>query len=435
MKDWILYSLKCRKGQAGFALPVAIGMGLIILLVGLTMLLRSQDSQVSAIAQKDTAKSLNAAETGVNEIRALINQHREIALRNGCDNRDTNGNCLDSGLTESWFLPGNIPNFVSECNVDINAKTTEISTLANQTWRPVNSSDLSQGEYRLLKYVSTGVLTVEGRVNADEPSESISKVEVNFPIQPVEDRIAGLWVASTADTTQVDANVEVVGPCSSVNPVQPSALVLPTIPQEPTSPTSNITTLSGASFPQELPRKNTNIPPQVIDSPDADGIYRYKVDTLNSDFKVEPGNKIELWVDGNLDLQGVKIRHICPNNSSCGPFDVKIFGKGNSGNTISINNATTIICNVLIHAPTYNVDAVGTPPTLPAVSDCRPKDPTLDALDVIRNTGVYWVNQWGNSESPLLNLSRAVWNDAPQNLFVYPPRLGPVQKWETQPVN
>ncbi|NJR54546.1 MAG: hypothetical protein HC768_07995 [Acaryochloris sp. CRU_2_0] len=56
MNKWIEYSLKYRYSQShsqrGFAIPVAVGMGLIILLVGITMLLRSQSSQVSAIAQK-----------------------------------------------------------------------------------------------------------------------------------------------------------------------------------------------------------------------------------------------------------------------------------------------------------------------------------------------------------------------------------------------
>lgn len=64
MKLWIKYCLECRNKQAGFALPVAIGMGLIILLVGLTMLLRSQDSQVSAIAQKIPPKASTLQKPG-----------------------------------------------------------------------------------------------------------------------------------------------------------------------------------------------------------------------------------------------------------------------------------------------------------------------------------------------------------------------------------
>lgn len=422
MNKWIVYSLKYRKGQAGFALPVAIGMGLIILLVGLTMLLRSQDSQVSAIAQKDTAKSLNAAETGVNEIRALINQHREIALRNGCNSRDTSGNCLDTGTDESWFLPNNIPNFASECNVNISAKTTEISALANRTWQPVNSSDPRQGEYRLLEYESTGALTVEGRVKAGQPSESISRLEVNFPINPVEDQIAGLWVTTTADTSQVNGSVEVLGPCSTTNPdVTGTALTIPPIPNVPpgSPPPGPPTQTDQGVIPLTPPFASL---PRSGDFPNNAGVYQYQISSLDTSFTVEADKQVEIWVDGDIDLKGKNILHLCGTSPGCGPFGVKIFGRSISG-TLSIDEVTTI-CDVFFHLPNYDVEFVSGATSTP--TGCG---------SGLQNTGVFWVNQWGSSGSPVLDLSRASWNDVPQTLLVYPPRLGPIQTWETQSVS
>lgn len=421
MKDWILYSLKCRKGQAGFALPVAIGMGLIILLVGLTMLLRSQDSQVSAIAQKDTAKSLNAAETGVNEIRALINQHRAIATAPACKadlnsppTRNSNGTCPDSGLDVSWALPSNIDNILAECGVN---RTGQITALANREWLDVDPSDASQGEYQLLDYDGAGLATVQGRVNAGQPSESISRLEVNFPVNPVEDRIAGLWVRNTANSSQVSADI--LGPCNSSAPIQSSALMMPPIPAEPSNPPSDITSLTGETF-SKLPREDLD--GNILDSPDSDGVYRYEIDTLTTSFDVDADKKIELWVGGDIDLQGKTIRHFCGTDPTCGPFGAKIFGESNSG-TIILNNATTI-CDIFIHAPDYNVEASANVASAPTGCGAG-----------TQNTGVFWVNQWGVSGNPILNSPRPKWSDIPQSVFVYPPRLGPVQKWETQSVS
>lgn len=409
MNKWIVYSLKYRKGQAGFALPVAIGMGLIILLVGLTMLLRSQDSQVSAIAQKDTAKSLNAAETGVNEIRALINQHRAIAKYPACVNRNTDGSCADTGSTESWALPNNIPNILAVCNVD---ETAEIATVAQQSWQLVDPNLPNQGEYRLLAYKyngGTGTLTVQGRVNAAQPSESISELEVSFRAMRVEEPAANLWTINTADTSQV--SVTTLGPCSSSSPIQPSGLNMPAIPSVPVNPPSNVTSLNGETL-TDLPRP--------VDSADTDGIYRYTIDVLNQSFKVDLNKQIELWVEGDIDL---KDQEITCGTSSCNSLSIKIFGQGTPG-TISINNGTKI-CNVFIHAPDYDVTSAltGSPK-----SDC-------DTGTSRKVTGVFWVREWGGSGSspPVLNTSPIIeWNKIPENLFDYPRHLGPIQTWETQ---
>lgn len=421
MKDWILYSLKCRKGQAGFALPVAIGMGLIILLVGLTMLLRSQDSQVSAIAQKDTAKSLNAAETGVNEIRALMNQHRAIANQPACKAtpRNSDGTCPDSGSVVSWAVPSNIANILAECGVD---RTGLVINLANREWQDVDPSDASQGEYQLLDYDGAGLATVQGRVNAGQPSESISRLEVNFLVNPVEDQAAGLWVSTTADTSQIDSGVEVLGPCSSTNSdITGTELSIPPVPNVPSGPPPSglPPQVNQGVIPLAAPFTSL---PRSGDYPNNSGIYQYQISTLDSSFTVEADKQVEIWVDGDIDLRGEDILHLCGASPGCGPFGVKIFGRGASG-TLTMDGATTI-CDVFFHLPNYDIEFDSTSSSSP--TRCS---------GTSQNTGVFWVNQWGDTDGPVLNLSRASWNDVPQNLFIYPPRLGPVQKWETQPVS
>jgi len=65
-KPWItaLRASSRSQNEQGFAIPVAVGIGLITILVATTMMLRSQDDQVTALAQKQTAQSLGIAEGG-----------------------------------------------------------------------------------------------------------------------------------------------------------------------------------------------------------------------------------------------------------------------------------------------------------------------------------------------------------------------------------
>jgi hypothetical protein len=419
MNKWIEYSLKYRQSQKGFAIPVAVGMGLIILLVGITMLLRSQSSQVSAIAQKDTAKSLNAAEAGVSDIRALINQHRAIANHPACIGRDGSGNCLDSGSTVSWRLPDNIPNILATCGVD---ETDEIASLAQRTWQPVDPNDSNQGQYRLLDYApAEGKLRVQGRMNPGEPSESVAELEVRFPVNPVEDQTAGLWVTTSADTEEI--NADVLGDCdSTLNTQHPAGssyqarqlgLTMPSIPAQP----PGAMVLSASTFIEKsLPRPG--------DSPNgSNGQYQYVIDTLGgptlTTLTIAADKQVEIWVDGNIDLRGKIIKHTCGDVPGCGPFQVKFYPQGNSGDDIALDQGT-VICDIFIHAPTYDVTNYASGTT------------TEGCGNGTKRTSVFWVKSWDDEagvSTPVLDPPRAIWKDAP---LVYPPRLGPLETWQTQ---
>lgn len=68
-------ALKSRSTEQGFALPTAVGMGLIMILIGTTLIMRSQSDLVSASAQKDTAQSLSVNEVGVTRTLAAFKQN------------------------------------------------------------------------------------------------------------------------------------------------------------------------------------------------------------------------------------------------------------------------------------------------------------------------------------------------------------------------
>jgi hypothetical protein len=72
-------ALICFTGENGFALHVVIGMGLIMTLIGMTMIMRSQGDQVTALAQKGTAQSLSISEVGVTRVQSLLLKFPKLA--------------------------------------------------------------------------------------------------------------------------------------------------------------------------------------------------------------------------------------------------------------------------------------------------------------------------------------------------------------------
>ena len=72
--------LDSHSQEKGFTFPMALGMGLIMLLVGTTMMVRSKDDQVNAVIQKQTAQSLAVAEGGISQVVNHLAKHPEDIL-------------------------------------------------------------------------------------------------------------------------------------------------------------------------------------------------------------------------------------------------------------------------------------------------------------------------------------------------------------------
>ncbi len=67
-------ALRRRSSEQGFAIPIAMGLGLFMILIGATMIMRSQGDQVTASAQKGAAQSLAVTEGGVSRSLSTLNQ-------------------------------------------------------------------------------------------------------------------------------------------------------------------------------------------------------------------------------------------------------------------------------------------------------------------------------------------------------------------------
>jgi Tfp pilus assembly protein PilX len=198
LKLFFLANLSRQKigSDRGFALPIALMVGLVILVVGATMIIRAQGDQSKIIAQTTSNKAMAVAEAGATRYVDFLNNNRGLIPYSACVTQDaTTGACSDTSSVKSWYgagltTPGSsttsIPNIVPSpsnaspspsaspsCSTSTSGSSASlpsnyqspstssstIATWSNSTnsgissgWRNVDLNDGSKGQYRLVSY-------------------------------------------------------------------------------------------------------------------------------------------------------------------------------------------------------------------------------------------------------------------------------------------
>jgi hypothetical protein len=92
--------------DGGFALPLAVGLGLSMILIGMTLIARSSDDQVNSLVQNSTTKSLGIAEASLSRISSILNQgNNRLFLSLNYDPLNTN-----ITPNKNFLGPNGIPN-------------------------------------------------------------------------------------------------------------------------------------------------------------------------------------------------------------------------------------------------------------------------------------------------------------------------------------
>jgi hypothetical protein len=391
-----------RRDDSGFALPIAVGVGLLLLIVGAAIVLRSQQQQVTAIAQKQTASSLSAAEVGVSRIQDLLTRYHAASLYPS----DTPPGAPSTA--PSWQNGSAIPGLSTSCTQDSSdTPESKVAAAAAKDWKNIDEDDLAKGQYRLVDYsYSTsdgkGTLKVQGRAGTVNGSLSaVTQLNVVIPVQTVSPYVPGLWVQKSVNTGTIKANI--LGPCTGTitSPAAGSviarrALAMPSPPPIPSSGVNNLG--SGIVEGVTLPRTgDVSIAPNT---------YQYVVESINNSFSITSGKKVELWVKGDIKLQtDQKILHpSCATVSGCSPFDAKIYGLSSPSGTLELNGKAAV-CDIFFYAPTYNVEHKNEPTDKVKADGCG---------GGVNNNGIYWVNSWsggGQDEVQVaLEQTSAVWS-------------------------
>ncbi|NCS52986.1 MAG: hypothetical protein GPJ23_11750 [Microcystis aeruginosa G13-05] len=453
--------------EKGFALPLAVLIGLILMVTGMTMMMRAQGDQSKVIAQKARADSLRSSEVGLARVQDLLNSVRVMAT---VDSNCTTGDCWQNAKYDVVTNPTNLQRLLEKlvdaapsCSnpndaATLKAKIDELRGLSANKWFDLGNNRY----YRVVGYdyiigTGRGVLTLEGlsRTSAaketeltntaidrdiDDNAASRNRVVVTIPIldsPPLafnRTTVPALWISDgTADDGakfEGDVVEKVVSPCnidqtkiqqptSAPSPPYTAQFVGVFFPNLPPIPGS-IPELGELTTSQTFPRTGDTPTPRTINRKSVE-VYEYIVDNINlsgSDkITITPGNRVVFYVKGNINGA---IEHNCGTTTGCKPGNLQIYANN------ELKSADPQICltgdqqlEAFIFAPDYSLGKTGTSAFV----------------------GAAWGKNWGQisgcpSSSGAVAVKQGVeWTDLITNLKPEFPELGKIANWCEEPID
>jgi hypothetical protein len=408
--------------NAGFSMPIALGMGCLMMLVSASMINRSDNDREIASSYRQAHRALTTAEAGVARLQAFLDRYPLLATQN-----------LDSWLDTLNKLPSDRKNCGT---MDINMAIERASLYQKKEWINLDEDNLSRGKYRAIDYQyqnGMGTLTVAGEVGTGAHRLATNTIAVEIPIGNTEAPPA-LWARSLnlSEFHQISGDVRaIVCPqisewdrdgvtgINTINITRSSDGLIGDIIADPFTqipkikkPPNNAVYLSAITDSIQLPR------PDSVQTPDNNGEYHYVVDNNNSGHSIKledthqieitvPANKkVNLYLKGNIDLGGSRTINVNPHHPN-----LRIYGGTNTKN-ISIKDSASI--TALIHAPS----AAGKSLSSPTIG-----------TGII---GGVWVNSWDSkSNFSKLSISQSGnWQDFGILPEHQPPSINPIVSWQ-----
>jgi hypothetical protein len=416
--------------QAGFAMPLALGMGLVMIIVAASMIGRSQSDRIVTNSQRETSRALSISEAGVVRVQSFLDRSKILATQD-LNQWSNTLKTLSPAQTSCKLV-----------NSTLIKQQTEL--FIKKAWINLDDKNPNKGRYQLVDYQydnGIGKLTISGAIDPFNTTKhsAQSTLVVEIPIGSELAKMAppALW----ANTFKLDPNQKITGEIRSsdcpqvasldadgVSGVDQSNIALvkdvasgqiiadpftpiPIAKNPPATATSIAAITTSIKFPR----------PSSIDIPDANGEYHYVVNVDNSssgysiklkdldriELDLAADKKVNLYLKGNLDLAGsqtinVNITH--PN--------LRIYG---SDQTLKLTVKSTAAITALIHAPF----AIATS------SSASPANPNSNI------TGAVWVKSWDSTTSPnqLPIFQAGTWADFGISKPEQPAQINPISYW------
>ncbi|TRV49939.1 MAG: hypothetical protein EWV53_10630 [Microcystis panniformis Mp_MB_F_20051200_S9] len=476
MKNRLYLHLMANK-EKGFALPFAVLIGLILMVTGITMMMRAQGDQSKVIAQKARADALRSSEAGVTRVQDLLNSVRVMAKV------DSNSNCTPKGcwqtaqvvLNPSTDLQEDLKKLYTAASCsDPNAAATlsekidELRGLSGGQWFDLGNNLY----YRVVGYnfdntnpppngLGWGVLTLEGlslspqgdpnNIDGDNAA-SRNRVVVIIPIFPsrplafTRTTVPVLWVSEGAmvsgqdsvdfqgDVVNLECDInrnDIKQPTPALNPPYKAQFIdntivpfpnLPAIPNNLRPEQQNLELTSSETFPR------------TGDTPSPNGVYEYIVNNINlsggHNITITPGQRVVFYVKGNINGA---IEHDCSSVTEptvCKPGNLQIYadnGLGSAAPEICLKGDQRL--EAFIFAPDYSLGKSGNG-------------------DFV---GAAWGKNWGKNSGCVSGSSAAAvgqgveWTELITNLKPSPsalnaaarnlPQLGKIANWCEEPID
>ncbi len=454
-----LYLHLMANKEKGFALPLAVLIGLILMVTGITMIMRAQGDQSKVIAQKVRADALRSSEVGVARVQDLLNSVRVMARFNSDSNCDTHGCWKNAEVVTdpSNDLQKHLKKLVDaapSCSnpndaATLTAKIDELRGLSADRWVDLGNNRY----YRVVGYdynpVSRqGVLTLEGRSrkspeedltniainrDSDDNAASRNRVVVTIPILDApplafnRTTVPALWISEGT----ADDGAKFEGDVVEVVAWPECDIKQDKIPTPSTGTPPYKAQVVGVFFPN-LPETPTGIPslgdltssetfPRTGDTASPSGVYEYIVNNINLDeeddekITITAGYRVFFYVKGNINGA---IGHNCATEPDCKPGNLQIYAYSESDSAqICLRGDQTL--QAFIFAPHYSLGNTGNGNFF----------------------GAAWGKNWGkmsgcaSTSGAVAVTQRVEWTELITNLKPQFPQLGGVDNWCEEPID
>jgi hypothetical protein len=457
--------MNSRTSEQGFVLPIAIGVGLIAILLGIMVVARSSQNRITATAQRETARSLAAAETGITQFQSLLDRYRPLSTF--CSS--PTATCTAPKTWQSATNSDLAPDGICEAN-----PASRVQGYANQQWQDI-SANSADGQFRLFSYVydnstpsgaqlGTGTLIVDGRVNANDDGSisartSTTRINVQFKINDGRvnaGTLPGLWIrndavsrtdATTLNTTirnsaclpdPVTANKFASVPVSPYQYEAAPGESFPGLPQRGMSLAefgtySDISAVNDSTAALAAPAVNTAVSYRVaavsglslnltnstltVGTSGKPATFSLYLDggvnvSGSGQIKVAPGSKLLIYTHSSVTLAGNTNLQIAQDGTSA-PENVQlyVYPMGATGPAVSLSGGSGAAMNLFLFAPKSQVTM------------------TLGATVA----GMIWADSWVGSGG-----AKIIQSSIPAIALsgvIFPPRITPITSWQREGIS
>lgn len=421
--------------ESGFALPLALGMGLVMMIVAASTIGRSQSDRTSTNFQKESTRALGTSEAGILRVQLFLDRYKLLANKN-----------LDQWVDTLNTLPSEQANCGS---LNLVSTKQQAEVFKNHNWIELDSTDPNKGRYRVIDYQYQGgvsKLTIAAEINNynttnnSSNNSSNSTLSVEIPISSEDANIAppALWaqVFKLSTTQKITGQVRAIV-CPQIaasNPDGVNGISQSNITGVDNQPTGKIITDSFTSMPKFKPvPTNFILLPAITSSiqlprPKASGDlptnneynYLVDIDSLSSGYSIKlkdtghirinssTDQKVNLYLKGNVDLAGGQITNVKDKT----PL-VHIYGNEQTTKLIIKDNAKVA---AFIHTPFADAQNLTS-------KSSRPNSGIV---------GSVWVKSW-DSETGKGQISitqSGNWADFRIDKIDQPPQLNPIRSWQ-----
>jgi hypothetical protein len=426
----IAYKLqRGKRAQTGFAVPLALGLGLVMIIVAASTIGRSQSDRTTTSSQKETNRALGISEAGVVRVQAFLDRSKLLTTKN-----------LDKWVDTLDSLPSEQAN----CSLlDRLALKRQADIFKNHSWIDLDPRDPNKGRYQIVDYqyqAGVGRLTLAGEIDVYNTTKNSAKstLTVEIPVSSEDAKLSppGLW----AQTLKLNPSQQVTGQiravtCPQITATEPDGVTgieRTNIAEIDNKPTGQIIADPFTAIPQPQAAPNNAILlaaitksielPRTSDTPDSSGEYHYLVDldSPSSGFSIKikdtghikinlrkNDKKVNLYLKGNIDFAGGKITDVDGNMSS-----LRIFGGEQTLKLIIKDNASI---SAFIHTPFADVQNIKSTSTTRGMI-----------------TGAVWVKSWdsvsGKGNSSIVQVGN--WSDFEVDKTAQPAQINPIGSWQ-----